>query len=61
MTHNFTDYAAGSTFTAVSSAGTAAAKGGVSSIFTTGSDFNAGEVIEKASGVYIGVAAKMVN
>ena len=61
MTYNSTDYAAGSTFTAISSAGTAAAKGGASSIFTTGSDFNAGEVIEKASGVYIGVAAKMVN
>ncbi|MED7678978.1 hypothetical protein GN286_13695 [Rhodobacteraceae bacterium IMCC15231] len=60
MTYNSTDYAAGSTFTAVSGVGTAAAKGGASSIFTTGSDFNAGEVIEKASGVYIGVAAKVV-
>ena len=61
MTYNSIDYAAGSTFTAISGTGTAAAKGGASSIFTTGSDFNAGEVIEKASGVYIGVAAKMVN
>ena len=61
MTYNSTDYAAGSTFTAVSGVGTAAAKGGTLSIFTTGSDFNAGEVIEKASGVYIGVATKAIT
>ena len=40
---------------------TAAAKGGASSIFTTGSDFNAGEVIEKAAGVYIGIVLKLVE
>ena len=61
MTYNSVDYSAGSTFTAISGGGTAAANGGASSIFTTGSDFNAGEVIEKASGVYIGVAAKTIT
>ena len=61
MTYNSIDYAAGSTFTAISGTATAAAKGGASSIFTTGSDFNAGAVIEKADGVYIGVGSKLVN
>ena len=61
MTYNSVDYSAGSTFTAISGGGTAAAKGGASSIFTTGSDFNAGEVIEKASGVYIGIGSKLVE
>jgi flagellin len=61
MTYNSIDYAAGSTFKAVSAVGTAAAKGGASSIFTTGSDFNAGEVIEKAAGVYIGIGSKLVE
>jgi len=61
MTYNSVDYSAGSTFTAISGGGTAAAKGGASSIFTTGSDFNAGEVIEKAAGVYIGIGSKLVE
>jgi flagellin len=61
MTYNTVDYSAGSTFTAISGGGTAAAKGGASSIFTTGSDFNAGEVIEKAAGVYIGIGSKLVE
>jgi len=61
MTYNSVDYTAGSTFTAISGGGTAAAKGGASSIFTTGSDFNAGEIIEKAAGVYIGIGSKLVE
>jgi flagellin len=61
MTYNSVDYSAGSTFTAISGGGTAAANGGASSIFTTGSDFNAGEVIEKAAGVYIGIGSKLVE
>ena len=48
-------------FYSVRDVGTAAAKGGASSIFTTGSDFNAGEVIEKAAGVYIGIVLKLVE
>ena len=61
MTYNSVDYSAGSAFTAISGGGTAAAKGGALSILTTGSDFNAGEVIEKAAGVYIGIGSKLVE
>ena len=51
------DYAAGSTFTASQDEATAAAKA-VHQYFHDGSDFNAGEVIEKAVAFTLVIAAK---
>ena len=60
MSYDGTVYSAGSAFTAVTGKTTATATS-ASEVFKTTTDFVAGEVIEKAAGLYIGPSAKLVN
>jgi flagellin len=60
MSYDGTVYSAGSAFTAVTGKTTATATA-ASEVFKTTTDFGAGEVIEKAAGLYIGPSAKLVE
>ena len=60
MSYDGTVYSAGSAFTAVTGKTTATATA-ASEVFKTTIDFGAGEVIEKAAGLYIGPSAKLVE
>jgi flagellin len=60
ITYNSQTFAAGSTFVGVTGQASATA-GAASSVLSTATDFEAGAVIEKASGLYIGPSAKLVN
>ncbi|OAH08579.1 A-type flagellin [Rhodobacteraceae bacterium SB2] len=60
ITYNSQTFAAGSTFVGVTGQASATA-GSASSVLSTATDFEAGAVIEKASGLYIGPSAKLVN
>jgi flagellin len=60
ITYNSQTFAAGSTFVGVTGQASATA-GAASSVFSTATDYEAGSVIETASGLYIGPSAKLVN
>jgi len=60
ITYNSQTFAAGSTFVGVTGQASATA-GAASSVFSTATDYEAGSVIEKASGLYISTNAKLVT
>ena len=60
ISYEETVYTVGSAFTAVTGKTTATATS-ASEVFKTATDFVAGELIEKAAGLYIGPSAKLVN
>ncbi|MBL6641217.1 MAG: hypothetical protein ISP36_11635 [Rhodobacteraceae bacterium] len=59
LTYGSTTYTAGQSFVGSSTA--MATASGATAVFSTATDFEAGAVIEKASGLYIGPSAKLVN
>ena len=59
LTYGSTTYTAGQSFVGSSTA--MATASGATAVFRTATDFEAGAVIEKASGLYIGPSAKLVN